>query len=170
MTLAKVPPTSRNVKGVLFADYVRMIRGKKDVDWSIQLEHIDRDGWVGGGEWDDEPAEPPLDERYRGIPADKRPPSLLLVAAVGAYPASQRQRDRWLAVGSSHLVHSRSSAYGSFKPAVSATITLAHLYKCRDQLSTCSSHQWTTASGTHAPGRSEDTHHAPAPADRGREV
>ena len=34
-------PTTRNVKGVLFSDYVRMIRGKKDVDWSLQLESID---------------------------------------------------------------------------------------------------------------------------------
>lgn len=32
-----------NVKGVLFADYVRMIRGKKDVDWSLQLERVDLD-------------------------------------------------------------------------------------------------------------------------------
>ena len=74
-----------------------------------ELEHIDRDGWVGGGEWDDEPAEPPLDERYRGIPADKRLPSLLLVAAVGAYPASQRQRDRWLG-RAAELVEERVNA------------------------------------------------------------
>ena len=33
--------TTHRVRGVLLADYVRMIRGKKDVDWSIQLEHID---------------------------------------------------------------------------------------------------------------------------------
>lgn len=30
---------SRNVKGVLFADYVRMMRGKKDVDWA---DHVPR--------------------------------------------------------------------------------------------------------------------------------
>lgn len=33
----------RNVKGVLFADYVRMIRSRKDVDWTLQLERIDLD-------------------------------------------------------------------------------------------------------------------------------
>ena len=32
---------SRNVKGILFADYVRMIRSKKDVDWAAQLERED---------------------------------------------------------------------------------------------------------------------------------
>ena len=31
----------RNVKGLLFADYVRMIRSKKDVDWASQLERED---------------------------------------------------------------------------------------------------------------------------------
>src|SRR4051812_47136846 len=31
----------RNVKGVLFADYVRMIRGQKGVDWSAQLAPAD---------------------------------------------------------------------------------------------------------------------------------
>lgn len=34
---------ARKVKGILFADYVRMIRGKKDVDWSLQLERVDLD-------------------------------------------------------------------------------------------------------------------------------
>ena len=32
---------SRNVKGVLFADYVRMLRGNKGVDWSKHLEAED---------------------------------------------------------------------------------------------------------------------------------
>lgn len=45
---------TRNVKGVLFADYVRMIRGHKGVDWRARLStddlpyldgHIDPDGW-----------------------------------------------------------------------------------------------------------------------------
>ena len=31
----------RRVSGVLFADYVRMMRGQKDVDWSAQLEPQD---------------------------------------------------------------------------------------------------------------------------------
>lgn len=31
----------RNVKGVLFADYVRMIRGQKNIDWSLYLEGED---------------------------------------------------------------------------------------------------------------------------------
>lgn len=31
----------RNVKGVLFADYVRMVRGQKSVDWSKYLEGED---------------------------------------------------------------------------------------------------------------------------------
>lgn len=62
-----------------------------------ELEHIDVHGWVGGGQWDDEPAELPLDDRYRGIPAEKRLPSFLLGAVIGARPGSQRERDRWLA-------------------------------------------------------------------------
>src|SRR3954470_4305601 len=33
--------TTRNVKGVLFADYVRMIRGHKDVDWAGHLPRED---------------------------------------------------------------------------------------------------------------------------------
>jgi hypothetical protein len=46
--------TSRHVKGQLFADYVRMIRRRKDVDWSARLTEldlthvaakIDPDGW-----------------------------------------------------------------------------------------------------------------------------
>jgi hypothetical protein len=32
-----VPPPNRQVKGVLFVDYVRMLRGYKDVDWSAYL-------------------------------------------------------------------------------------------------------------------------------------
>ena len=31
----------RNVKGVLFADYVRMIRGRKDIDWTRRLRAED---------------------------------------------------------------------------------------------------------------------------------
>ena len=31
----------RNVKGVLFADYVRMVRGQKNVDWGRHLEGED---------------------------------------------------------------------------------------------------------------------------------
>ena len=38
--------TPRNVKGVLFADYVRMIRGRKDVDWTRHLRPEDLQ-WVG---------------------------------------------------------------------------------------------------------------------------
>lgn len=34
---------TRNVKGVLFADYVRMIRGHKHVDWTRHLEPRDLD-------------------------------------------------------------------------------------------------------------------------------
>jgi hypothetical protein len=34
-------PLSRNVKGVLFADYVRMLRGQKSVDWKRQLHTND---------------------------------------------------------------------------------------------------------------------------------
>ena len=33
--------TTRNVKGILFADYVRMIRSHKSVDWSTQLPRED---------------------------------------------------------------------------------------------------------------------------------
>jgi hypothetical protein len=33
--------TTRNVKGVLFADYVRMIRAHKDVDWAVLLPRED---------------------------------------------------------------------------------------------------------------------------------
>lgn len=33
--------TTRNVKGVLFADYVRMIRSHKDIDWASQLPRED---------------------------------------------------------------------------------------------------------------------------------
>jgi hypothetical protein len=33
---------SRAVKGTLFADYVRMLRGRKDVDWSRHLEPADK--------------------------------------------------------------------------------------------------------------------------------
>jgi hypothetical protein len=32
---------TRNVRGVLFLDYVRMIRGQKDIDWSAVLEPDD---------------------------------------------------------------------------------------------------------------------------------
>ncbi|MBX3226509.1 MAG: hypothetical protein KIT84_32390 [Labilithrix sp.] len=32
---------NRNVKGILFADYVRMMRGKKDVDWSMFVRRED---------------------------------------------------------------------------------------------------------------------------------
>jgi len=74
-----------------------------------EFEHIDRDGWVGGGDWDDEPAELPLDERYRGIPADKRLPSFLLGAAIDARQASQRERDRWLGCAAD-LVEERVNA------------------------------------------------------------
>lgn len=44
----------RQVKGILFVDYVRMLRGHKGVDWSARLPaddlpyltaHIDPDGW-----------------------------------------------------------------------------------------------------------------------------
>ncbi len=44
----------RRVRGILFVDYVRMVRGKKDVDWSAHLEPedlaivlttVDPDGW-----------------------------------------------------------------------------------------------------------------------------
>lgn len=33
--------TTRNVKGLLFSDYVRMIRGHKSVDWTAHLERED---------------------------------------------------------------------------------------------------------------------------------
>lgn len=33
--------TTRNVKGILFADYVRMIRSHKGVDWALQLPRED---------------------------------------------------------------------------------------------------------------------------------
>lgn len=33
--------TTRNVKGILFSDYVRMIRSHKGVDWSVQLPRED---------------------------------------------------------------------------------------------------------------------------------
>jgi len=45
---------SRRVRGSLFVDYVRMIRGRKDIDWSRWLEpgdlalvaqHVDVDAW-----------------------------------------------------------------------------------------------------------------------------
>lgn len=45
---------SRHVKGVLFVDYVRMVRGHKGVDWAHHLDpedlpylhqHIEPDGW-----------------------------------------------------------------------------------------------------------------------------
>lgn len=45
---------NRHVKGVLFADYVRMLRGRKDVEWSTRLSRedlpflrikIDPNGW-----------------------------------------------------------------------------------------------------------------------------
>jgi hypothetical protein len=74
-----------------------------------EFEHVDRDGWVEGGEWEDEPAGLPLDERYRGIPADKRLPSFLLGIAIGAHPASRRQRDRWLG-RATELVEERVNA------------------------------------------------------------
>jgi hypothetical protein len=32
---------TRNVRGILFADYVRMMRGKKDVDWSMFVRRED---------------------------------------------------------------------------------------------------------------------------------
>lgn len=44
----------RRVKGILFADYVRMLRAHKEADWSTRLneqdlhwlsQRIDRDGW-----------------------------------------------------------------------------------------------------------------------------
>ncbi len=47
-------PHERKVRGVLFVDYVRMVRGRKDVAWSAHLEpqdlvllseRIDPDGW-----------------------------------------------------------------------------------------------------------------------------
>jgi hypothetical protein len=34
---------NRRVRGVLFLDYVRMVRGKKSIDWSSYLEEVDRD-------------------------------------------------------------------------------------------------------------------------------
>jgi hypothetical protein len=40
---ALVEATVRHVKGVLFADYVRMIRSQKSVDWSDSLEPTDID-------------------------------------------------------------------------------------------------------------------------------
>lgn len=79
-----------------------------------ELERIDRDGWVGGGDWDDEPGGLSLDERYRGIPADKRLPSFLLAAAIGAHPASRRERDRWLGCAA-ELVEERVNAIVSAK-------------------------------------------------------
>jgi hypothetical protein len=33
--------TTRNVKGLLFADYVRMIRARKDIDWTSKLPRED---------------------------------------------------------------------------------------------------------------------------------
>ncbi len=33
--------TARHVKGLLFADYVRMIRSHKGIDWAAQLDHAD---------------------------------------------------------------------------------------------------------------------------------
>lgn len=33
--------TTRNVKGILFADYVRMMRVRKDIDWSSKLPRED---------------------------------------------------------------------------------------------------------------------------------
>lgn len=36
-----MPIADRRVKGVLFADYVRMIRSRKDVDWASMLEPED---------------------------------------------------------------------------------------------------------------------------------
>jgi len=50
----EAPPTERHVKGVLFLDYVRMIRREKSIDWSVELEpedfahvasHVDPGGW-----------------------------------------------------------------------------------------------------------------------------
>ncbi|MEO7091764.1 MAG: hypothetical protein ABI175_00850 [Polyangiales bacterium] len=41
MRYARCIDTPRNVKGVLFADYVRMIRGRKDVDWTRHLRPED---------------------------------------------------------------------------------------------------------------------------------
>ena len=31
----------RNVRGILFADYVRMMRGRKDIDWSMFVPRED---------------------------------------------------------------------------------------------------------------------------------
>jgi len=60
------------------------------------LKQVDRHGRMWDDERDDEPAELPLDERYRGIPADKRLLSFLLGTAIAARPGSQRQREGWL--------------------------------------------------------------------------
>jgi len=49
-----VPSADRRVKGTLFVDYVRMLRGRKDTDWSKQLlpedlgylvQRIEPEGW-----------------------------------------------------------------------------------------------------------------------------
>jgi hypothetical protein len=50
----RLPPMSRHVRGSFFADYVRMIRRRKDVEWSRVLcredheyvrRQVDPDGW-----------------------------------------------------------------------------------------------------------------------------
>ena len=55
-----------------------------------------------------------LDERYRGIPAEKRLPSFLLGAAISARPGSQHERDSWLA-RAADLVEERVDAIVSAK-------------------------------------------------------
>lgn len=101
------------------------------------LEQVDRHGWMWGGERDDEPAELPLDERYRAIPADKRLLSFLLGTAISTHPASQRQREGWLG-HATELVEQRVDAIVTAKHrrayeraarlavACGEAITLAH--------------------------------------------
>ncbi len=79
-----------------------------------ELEHIDRDGWVGGDRWDDEPPGLALDERYRSIPAEKRLPSWLLGAAIGARSAPRHERERWLGCAAA-LVEERVNSIVSAK-------------------------------------------------------
>lgn len=45
---------TRNVRGALFVDYVRMIRGHKDIDWSAHLDSADMlylEGRIGPQSW-----------------------------------------------------------------------------------------------------------------------
>lgn len=44
---ATSPTVAHHVRGVLFADYVRMIRGRKDIDWRIHLAPDDLPFLVG---------------------------------------------------------------------------------------------------------------------------